>query len=63
MNICNDCGFTALFMYLDASGCPLCPRCSGAEIKAFKELTANLDDDLESELESIDNEEVEELNF
>jgi hypothetical protein len=50
-------------MYLDAAGCPLCPKCSSQDIKAFKELTANLDDDLEGELESIDNDELEELNF
>jgi len=63
MNTCTDCNFTALFMYLDAAGCPLCPKCSQADIKAFKELTANLDDDLEGELESIDSEEITELNF
>jgi len=63
MNTCTDCNFTALFMYLDAAGCPLCPKCSSQDIKAFKELTANLDDDLEGELESIDNDELEELNF
>jgi hypothetical protein len=50
-------------MYLDAAGCPLCPKCNAQDIKTFKELTANLDDDLEGELESIDNEELEELNF
>jgi hypothetical protein len=50
-------------MYLDSAGCPLCPKCNAQDIKAFKELTANLDDDLEGELESIDNDELEELNF
>ena len=63
MNTCTDCNFTALFMYLDAAGCPLCPKCSQADIKAFKELTANLNDDLESEIEAFDNEELTELNF
>jgi hypothetical protein len=50
-------------MYLDSAGCPLCPKCSQADIKAFKELTANLNDDLESEIEAFDNEELTELNF
>ena len=63
MNTCQDCNFTALFMYLDSAGCPLCPKCSQADIKAFKELTANLNDDLESEIEAFDNEELTELNF
>ena len=64
MNVCPECNFTALFMYLDAAGCPLCPKCSQADIQAFKELTANLDDSLEGELDFIDNEEeLEELNF
>ena len=63
MNTCTDCNFTALFMYLDSAGCPLCPKCSQADIKAFKELTANLNDDLESEIEAFDNEELTELNF
>jgi hypothetical protein len=50
-------------MYLDAAGCPLCPKCNERDIKAFKELMANLDDDLEGELESIGNDEITELNF
>lgn len=63
MNTCTDCNFTALFMYVDAAGCPLCPKCQADDIKAFKELLSELDDDLESESGTIDNEELTELNF
>lgn len=48
MNTCPDCNFTAFFMYVDAAGCPLCPKCSAADIQAFKDATRDIDDDLES---------------
>lgn len=63
MNTCIDCNFTALFMYIDAAGCPLCPKCQADDIKAFKELMSELDDELENELESYNEDELIELNF
>lgn len=47
MDTCPECGLTALFMYLDATGLPLCPKCSASEIQAFKDSLEGLDDDLE----------------
>jgi hypothetical protein len=64
MNTCTDCSFTAFFMYKDAANCPLCPKCNETDIKAFKELMSDLNDELESENgESIDSDEITELNF
>ena len=68
MDTCNDCGFTALFMYKDAANYPLCPKCNALDIKNFNALMSDMNDildneELESELESIENEEVLELNF
>lgn len=48
INTCPDCNFTALFMYVDAAGCPLCPKCSAADIQAFKDATKDIDEDFES---------------
>lgn len=48
MNTCPECNFTAFFMYKDAADCPLCPKCSAAEIQAFKDATKDIDDELES---------------
>ena len=71
MNHCNECGFTALFMYLDAVGCPLCPKCSHKEIQAFKESISDINDSLEFDdseageysASASDSGELTELNF
>lgn len=63
MNTCNDCNFTAFFMYKDAAGFHLCPKCQADDIKAFKELMNDLNDDLESDSSELLNDELIELNF
>lgn len=71
MNTCNDCGFTAFFMYTDHEHNPLCPKCNALEIKNYKELMADIQDsidelddetDLDLEDESL-YEDITELDF
>lgn len=34
---CSDCGFKAVFMYLDVFGNPLCPTCDKEQIEAYQD--------------------------
>ena len=63
MNTCNECNFTALFMYKDAANCPLCPKCKAQDIKAFKELVSDIDDELEKTLDYDLENDILELSF
>jgi hypothetical protein len=50
-------------MYLDSTGHPLCPKCNEIDIKAFKELCSGISDDLESDIDDLDSESFDELDF
>ena len=63
LNTCTHCNFKALFFYGDALGVPLCPKCHADDIQEFKELSSNINDDLECDIDDLDSDSFNELDF